>query len=75
MCPVGLPVSGGVLELRSPTLKGSFPAGRAVQPRLPDRLCCDALPWSLQKFVDSGVLEPPGNTRGRQSPFPGERGR
>lgn len=72
MCPVGLPVSGGVLELRSPTLKGSFPAGRAVQPRLPDPLCCDALPWSLQKIVDLGVLEPPGNTRGRQSPFPGK---
>lgn len=72
MCPVGLPVSGAVLELRSPTLKGSFPAGRAVQPWLPDPLCRDALPWSLQKIVDLGMLEPPGNTRGQQSPFPGK---
>lgn len=66
VCPFGLPASRGVLELRSPALRSSFLAGRAVQPQLPDPLCRDALPWSLQRILDLGMLEPP------RSPFPGK---
>lgn len=62
MCPFGLPVSRGVLKVRSPTMKSSFPAGRAVQLRHLDLLCwevsLEALPWSLQKiFGHAGISQ------------------
>lgn len=73
MFPSGLPVSRGVLKVRSPTLKSSFPAGRAVQLTQLYPLCwevsLEALPWSLQKILDLGMLESPRNTYAWQSSF------